>query len=197
MCQVSNGDGGAGEHMLSTSPFAAHSAIPSLGNLGSWFSMSHTASTVADGVTQSLLDIVPRLNRWAEASVARAAGENRLSLRQLSALTMIESEQTTLGDVARRLMVTPAVVTGLIDRLERRGYVRRINSTDDRRRVLLALTDEGRAAAEAVSSQLRQEMAAALGAFSPGELEQLDESLALLRPVASELERSVPESRRS
>jgi DNA-binding MarR family transcriptional regulator len=159
--------------------------------------MSHTASTVADGVTQSLLDIVPRLNRWAEASVARAAGENRLSLRQLSALTMIESEQTTLGDVARRLMVTPAVVTGLIDGLERRGYVRRINSTDDRRRVLLALTDEGRAAAESVSSQLRADLASALGTFSPGELEQLDESLALLRPVASELERSVPESRRS
>ncbi len=159
--------------------------------------MSHTASTVADGVTQSLLDIVPRLNRWAEASVARAAGDNRLSLRQLSALTMIESEQTTLGDVARRLMVTPAVVTGLIDRLERRGYVRRINSTDDRRRVLLALTDEGRAAAESVSSQLREELASALSSFDSRELEQLDESLALLRPVAAELERSVPESRRS
>jgi DNA-binding MarR family transcriptional regulator len=159
--------------------------------------MSQTAPTIADSVTHSLLDIVPRLNRWAEASVARAAGENRLSLRQLSALTMIESEQTTLGDVARRLMVTPAVVTGLIDRLERRGYVRRINSTDDRRRVLLALTDEGRDAAESVSKRLREEMSSALSSFSPRELEQLDEVLTRLRPVATELERSVPESRRS
>jgi DNA-binding MarR family transcriptional regulator len=98
--------------------------------------MANSERTTSESVTQSILDIVPRLNRWAEASVARAAGEKRLSLRQLSALTMIESEKTTLGDVARRLMVTPAVVTGLIDRLERRGYVRRINSTDDRRRVL-------------------------------------------------------------
>ena len=159
--------------------------------------MSQTAPNIAESVTQSLLDIVPRLNRLAEASVARAAGENRLSLRQLSALTMIESEQTTLGDVARRLMVTPAVVTGLIDRLERRGYVRRINSTDDRRRVLLALTDEGRVAAEAVSNSLRQEMASALGGFSAGDLEQLDASLAKLRPVATELERSTPGSRAS
>jgi DNA-binding MarR family transcriptional regulator len=159
--------------------------------------MSQTAPNIAESVTQSLLDIVPRLNRWAEASVARAAGENRLSLRQLSALTMIESEQTTLGDVARRLMVTPAVVTGLIDRLERRGYVRRINSTDDRRRVLLALTDEGRVAAEAVSNSLRQEMASALGGFSAGDLEQLDASLAKLGPVATELERSTPGSRAS
>jgi len=156
--------------------------------------MSKSAHTVADSVTLSLLDIVPRLNRWAEASVSRAAGENRLSLRQLSALTMIESEKTTLGDVARRLMVTPAVVTGLIDRLEKRGYVRRINSTDDRRRVLLALTDEGRAAAESVSRQLQGEMAAALVSFSGADLEQLDRSLTKLRPVATELELSTPSS---
>jgi DNA-binding MarR family transcriptional regulator len=157
--------------------------------------MPKTAQSVADSVTLSLLDIVPRLNRWAEASVTRAAGDNRLSLRQLSALTMIESEKTTLGDVARRLMVTPAVVTGLIDRLEKRGYVRRINSTDDRRRVLLALTDEGRAAAESVSNQLQKEMASALDGFSAADLEQLDRSLTRLRPIATELERSVPESR--
>jgi len=159
--------------------------------------MSQVAPSVSESVTQALLEIVPRLNRWAEASVSRAAGEERLSLRQLSALTMIESEQTTLGDVARRLMVTPAVVTGLIDRLERRGYVRRVNSTDDRRRVLLALTDEGRAAAESVSSSLREEIASALSSFSPTELEQLDRSLAKLAPIANDLERSVPETRLS
>jgi len=157
--------------------------------------MSKTAQTATENVTLSLLDIVPRLNRWAEASVSRAAGENRLSLRQLSALTMIESEKTTLGDVARRLMVTPAVVTGLIDRLEKRGYVRRINSTDDRRRVLLALTEEGRVAAESVSRLLQQEMSNALSTFNSAELAQLDESLTRLRPVASELERSAPDGR--
>lgn len=156
--------------------------------------MSKAASSLSDSVTDSLLDIVPRLNRWAEASVARA-GENRLSLRQLSALTMIESEKTTLGDVAHGLMVTPAVVTGLIDRLERRGYVRRIDSTEDRRRVLLALTDEGRAAAEAVTLLLRREMTGVLIALSPRELEELDESLTRLRPVAADLEESIPTAR--
>ena len=157
--------------------------------------MSQTAPSHAESVTQSLLDVIPRLNRWAEASVGRATGEEQLSLRQLSALTMIESGQTTLGDVARRLLVTPAVVTGLIDRLERRGYVRRISSTDDRRRVLLALTDEGRMAADSVSAALRADMATALGSLSSSELEQLDANLAKLGSIASQLERSLPESR--
>src|SRR6188768_613320 len=136
--------------------------------------MSHTASTVADGVTQSLLDIVPRLNRWAEASVARAAGENRLSLRQLSALTMIEDEVTTLGDVAKRLHVTPAVVTGLIDRLERRGYVRRINSTDDRRRVMLTLTESGREASKTASESLASELEASLVKLGMDDLQMIN-----------------------
>lgn len=157
--------------------------------------MSQTAPTPVENVTQALLDVVPRLNRWAEASIGRTAGEEQLSLRQLSALMMIESEQTTLGDVARRLLVTPAVVTGLIDRLERRGYVRRINSTDDRRRVLLALTDEGRHAAESASAALRAEIAAALNSFSTSDLEQLDADLTRLETVASDLERSLPEPR--
>lgn len=152
--------------------------------------MSKADQAITDNVALSLLDIVPRLNRWAESNVSRVAGENRLSLRQLTALTMIESEKTTLGEVARQLMVTPAVVTGLIDRLEKRGYVYRINSTDDRRRVMLALTDEGRAAAETVVGSLRSELAAALGEFSQADLEQLDRSLNQLRPVASELERA-------
>lgn len=156
--------------------------------------MSQPGLPIAESVSGVLLEIIPRMNRWAEASVARTAGDQRLSLRQLSALTMIENEQTTLGDVARRLMVTPAVVTGLIDRLERRGYVRRINSTDDRRRVLLALTDEGRAAADAASASLQHELAEALEGLSMSELEQLDTSLTRLVPVAGDLERALPET---
>src|SRR5215218_846291 len=158
--------------------------------------MARTDSANAVNESAELtLKLIPRLTRWAQTRVVNEEFGTELSLRQLSALQMIEDETTTLGDVARRLMVTPAVVTGLIDRLEKRGYVRRINSTDDRRRVLLALTDEGRAAAESVSGQLQAEMATALSGFSASDLEQLDRSLSRLRPVASELERSSPDRR--
>jgi DNA-binding MarR family transcriptional regulator len=122
--------------------------------------------------------------------VAHASGDVRLSLRQLSALSMIESEVTTLGDVARRLMVTPAVVTGLIDRLERRGYVRRVNSADDRRRVLLALTDKGKAAAQSAESHLSTELEQALTGIPTDDLRALNKAMQTLKPVASSLETS-------
>jgi len=99
-----------------------------------------------------------------------------------------DDETTTLGDVARRLMVTPAVVTGLIDRLEKRGYVRRIASTGDRRRVHLGLTSGGREAAASSEQNLIGEVAAKLSQFSTSELKSLEQGLTLLERVVEELE---------
>jgi DNA-binding MarR family transcriptional regulator len=49
-----------------------------------------------------------------------------------------------MGDIARFLCVEPQTVTGLVKRMELKGLVRRVQSTEDRREVLLEVTDEGR-----------------------------------------------------
>ncbi len=122
------------------------------------------------------LRLVPRLTRWAQSRV----GEddlNGLSLRQLTALQLIEHQESTLGDVARQLMVTPAVVTGLIDRLERRGYVERVNSTRDRRRVHLRITPSGRGAFEGTERRLTGVLAEQLSTLPSEELAHLQQGL--------------------
>lgn len=134
------------------------------------------------------LRLIPRLTRWAQTRVVHEELGAELSLRQLSALQMIEDETTTLGDVARRLMVTPAVVTGLIDRLEKRGFVRRLNSSGDRRRVNLALTPEGRIAADKAEQRLIDEVGAKMANFSADELKSLEKGLGLLDRVLQDLE---------
>jgi DNA-binding MarR family transcriptional regulator len=150
--------------------------------------MATSRTAAASSAAEELLAIVPRLNRWAESSVSSSANDLRLSLRQLSALSMIEDEVTTLGDVAKRLHVTPAVVTGLIDRLERRGYVQRINSTDDRRRVMLTLTESGRAAAQTATASLAAELEQSLAKLDSDDLQLINRALERLEPVTSELE---------
>lgn len=45
----------------------------------------------------------------------------------------------TAGELAERSGLAPASVTGMIDRLERRGWVRRRRDADDGRRVVVAL----------------------------------------------------------
>ena len=158
-----------------------------------------TQNGTASAVNQSAdltLKLIPRLTRWAQTRVVNEELGAELSLRQLSALQMIEDETTTLGDVARRLMVTPAVVTGLIDRLEKRGYVRRVGSSGDRRRVNLALTPEGREAAARAQQRLSDEFAAKMANFSGEELKSLERGLGLLDRVMQELEGERTTSRR-
>src|SRR2546429_5208799 len=49
-----------------------------------------------------------------------------------------------LTELSERLLVRPPSVTGLLDRLERVGLLRRRPATDDLRAKLVALTDKGR-----------------------------------------------------
>jgi DNA-binding MarR family transcriptional regulator len=142
-----------------------------------------------DSITIQSLDIIPRLNRWAQSAILQdRAGVGDLSLRQLSALYVIENESTTPGQLARRLMVTPAVVTGLIDRLERRGYVRRVSETGDRRRIHLELTEAGAEAGASVRADLMKLFACSLKSLTEEERETLQSGLNVLDRVISDLE---------
>src|SRR5947209_4444828 len=55
-----------------------------------------------------------------------------------------------LTDLSQRLLVRPPSVTGIVDRLERSGLVRRKAVADDLRAKQVALTDEGRQLVERV-----------------------------------------------
>ena len=134
------------------------------------------------------LRLGPRLNRWAVTRVLQDHLDRDLSLRQLTALYLVREESATLGDLARRLMVTPAVVTGLVDRLEQRGYVRRGGDPADRRVVRLELTEAGRSASVAVEQALVDTIAARIGDLTPEQIEDLARGLALLDGVLRELE---------
>src|SRR3954468_5070118 len=49
----------------------------------------------------------------------------------------------TVAELAREMQMDPGAMTRLLDRLEAKGLCKRVRSTDDRRVVNLALTQEG------------------------------------------------------
>ena len=59
-----------------------------------------------------------------------------LAERHCIALLVARGPQTASA-IAREICFTPAAVTALIDRLERRGFVRRRPDPDDRRKVMV------------------------------------------------------------
>lgn len=73
--------------------------------------------------------------------VARRAG---ISDTELVTLEHLSREQIGPAEVARRLEVSTAAATGIVDRLVSRGHVERRPHAADRRRTELVLTDSGR-----------------------------------------------------
>jgi DNA-binding MarR family transcriptional regulator len=74
---------------------------------------------------------------------ATVAAKQGLSATEEKALDLLDrSGPLTAGELARRSGLAPASVTGLIDRLERKGFVRRIPNPSDRRSVLVEVDTE-------------------------------------------------------
>jgi DNA-binding MarR family transcriptional regulator len=48
----------------------------------------------------------------------------------------------TAGEIAEHTGLAPASVTSLIDRLEKKGFARRVRDTNDRRRVMVELNED-------------------------------------------------------
>lgn len=65
----------------------------------------------------------------------------------LNSLAVIEGagQPLTPSEISERTLTSSATMTATIDGLERRGWVRRISNPDDRRSVLVEITDEGQA----------------------------------------------------
>jgi DNA-binding MarR family transcriptional regulator len=134
------------------------------------------------------VDLLPVLRRWITARVQQSGDDGELSVRQYAALRDIKEGTTSPGELARQWQVTPAVLTGVIDRLERRDLVRREIDPLDRRRFRLALTDCGLVASEAIERVLVGDLARQLAAIPDVEKAELGRSLELLRTTFASLE---------
>src|SRR5215204_347442 len=71
------------------------------------------------------------------------AHEFDLAPQQMIALRMLGSGPRKMSELAQALFCDNSNVTGIVDRLEERGLVRREAAEGDRRVKLLVLTDEG------------------------------------------------------
>ena len=69
----------------------------------------------------------------------------KLTIPQIVTLYQLnDTDGCTAGGLAQRVYLSQATMTGIIDRLEKRGLVTRYRCVDDRRRVIISLTEEGR-----------------------------------------------------
>ena len=87
-----------------------------------------------------------QLHRLVAEHLSTVAAEFDLKPGQAQALQQLQPNlPMTMGDVARGIRCDPSTITGIADRLEERGLVRREPSEKDRRVKSLVLTKSGEA----------------------------------------------------
>jgi DNA-binding MarR family transcriptional regulator len=97
-------------------------------------------------------ELVERIERSEERIMRRMMRDRSvglfnvdLSVQQLRALMVVAAaEGASVNELADALGVGPTTITGIVDRLERRGLAARRSDSADRRVRRIELTDEGR-----------------------------------------------------
>lgn len=104
-----------------------------------------------------------------DALAAEALAINRTDARCLDLLGQA-GDALSAGRLAVASGLTTAAITGVIDRLEARGYVERVPDPADRRRVLVRTTPSLHERVDAIWGPIGREGQEALASYRPDEL---------------------------
>lgn len=91
-------------------------------------------------------ELISAIYALARAERLLTATLEDMTLPQLRVLRLISTSPERASAIAEKAAVTRPALTGVLDGLERRGWVRRTDVTGDRRGVHLEATSEGLAA---------------------------------------------------
>ncbi|MGW2742852.1 MarR family transcriptional regulator [Streptomyces sp. NPDC001450] len=105
-----------------------------------------------------------------QQELARRLGLNVTDLTCFAFVLEAGEELLTAGDLAARAHVTTGAVTGILNRLERAGYVTRRPDPADRRRVRVAAVPAAVARVEAVYAGHYKRLTTLFADYSPEEL---------------------------
>lgn len=104
----------------------------------------------AAGAMPEIFQLIEALQKRLAKFQAYTLREARLTPPQYYILSLLaEQDGRPFKALAEALACTPATMTGLVDTLEKKELVRRVPHPEDRRSLLVQLTEEGRNALQA------------------------------------------------
>lgn len=142
-------------------------------------------------IIEIIANTLPEIMRRIIESRPLHRGEFDITLAQMRTMGAIGFQGAcTMGELAGRLGISLSAATGLTDRLVQQGMIERKPDPQDRRIVRVEVSKIGRRTHAAMHKEKQRLMAAALAKVTRPELEQIADSLALLKDC---LEANAPE----
>jgi DNA-binding MarR family transcriptional regulator len=121
-----------------------------------------------------LLATMPRLLK-----ASMSAGEQSpMSANRAGVMWQLRERAMRSGDLAHRCAMTAPALTEQVDSLERDGFVRRLEDSNDRRVVLVELTARGRKELDRYRDYMKLRVARVLAGMTPEKRARLRSALA-------------------
>ncbi|HHV98335.1 MAG TPA: MarR family transcriptional regulator [Clostridiaceae bacterium] len=98
---------------------------------------------------------------------------------------LAHNQKIKISDLSSKLGLSNSTVSGIIDRLESRGLVKRIRSQEDRRVVYVCVSDKYMEEAQKRFKQIDREFEAIMNKATPEELDTIIKGLSTLKTVVS------------
>src|ERR1700722_11793098 len=108
------------------------------------------------------VDALSQISFLVQGALERCAGEHGVSLIQTRLLGILRDRTPTINELAELLGLDKSSTSGLVNRAQQRGLVRRVPSQLDRRSVRVRLTGQGRELVGDVSALFAADIAAML-----------------------------------
>lgn len=131
--------------------------------------------------TKEIIFSIRKLMQAGEFYTKELTKKYQVSAPQLNCLiSLYENGPLPPSHIAKYIMVKSSTVTGIVDRLEQKGLVKRFRNSPDRRIITIELTDSGKNLAKNAPPPIQQKIIDGLKKLSKDELDKVILSLTKL-----------------
>lgn len=104
----------------------------------------NTRHSSVDSNVDRLADFIMFAQRSFLLDLSKELNNGNISYAQFFLLGYLANEDyLTMTEISNKMGHSTAAATGLVDRLEKLGYVQRLHAADDRRKVMVQITRKG------------------------------------------------------
>ncbi len=131
------------------------------------------ASVKADA--DRLADFVLFTQRSCILNLSTELNKGNVSFPQFFLLTYLSSEEyLTMSDIAKKMGHSTAAATGLVDRLEKLVYVERVHAAEDRRKIMVRITNKGTQLVSKMRTEIANDLAGILADMDEDQAESVE-----------------------
>ncbi len=161
-CAPQQGSGVRESHKIQTCKKSANPYDSDI-SLPRHMTMKETRATHAslnETDTRNLTDFIMFSQRNLILKLSPVLNRGRISYPQFFLLAYLEEEEClSMSSIARIMGHSTAAATGMVDKLEQLGHLRRYTAAADRRKIMVSITDRGRQLVADLRSNIAQDLA--------------------------------------